>query len=703
MDMYGFRNEIHDLKIERNNAQIENTQLKSDLNHITQDAAQYMQCLKTLRLEVEELKMTLRDYSRKIESVGNEVSIRESEHFDLIRNLQCLNQKNSLLKTFKQNISNEFQSYTVRSTEAEKDIMKLEAYIQEKDCIIQSLERKVEEISSLRNQMEEQLHFKEKEKHGEAQELLDCHQTLQNFLMQREALSHQLTVSESCKDNIQKELEERETFTKLLENELASERQHSTNLENILHQTKTEFREIYLCNQRYQEDILGLSDKVVYLYERLGGERLENDRFQNNIEILREQITMARHKQIHSMKGELKQKQDILFSQTKNNSYTNFKRKVVVGSETKDIKGGIIKEKDQTLMEMRKNRVEYTRPLVTYKSCDASVQLKKQGERKCKSFNEKIKESDFRYRLYLEKLSKIQPCGKRNGKCIKKDTVHQCKQHILTNEKKNVENKKNSEDGVLRSNNQTTKLQAHCGLEYQNITAIYPDEMNYHKMYQENDVLESHPVVINRSENNFKVQGIPKEEKHFKENGKSDQTNSNDDVLGSELKTFTMEKFWKQVKEKKICANVIPNLMNENLCSETVQQNFNFRRQSTKINLRQPQIDLKRENKRSSDLKIIRHDDAGDQIIENESILTETEPMVKQSLVNENKNPTKGILQEIVCFKHETLANVDEYQKIEKITNEGYRKLQNKLERLKSQERKGHKYRSNRNNQTTRA
>lgn len=269
--------------------------------------------------------------------------------------------------------------------------------------------------------------------------------------------------------------------------------------------------------------------------------------------------------------------------------------------------------------------------------------------------------------------------------------------------KKMLKTKKNSEDSVLRSNNQTTKLQAHCGLEYQNITAIYPDEMNYHKMYQENDVLESHPVVINRSENNFKVQGIPKEEKHFKENGKSDQTNSNDDVLGSELKTFTMEKFWKQVKEKKICANVIPNLMNENLCSETVQQNFNFRRQSTKINLRQPQIDLKRENKRSSDLKIIRHDDAGDQIIENESILTETEPMVKQSLVNENKNPTKGILQEIVCFKHETLANVDEYQKIEKITNEGYRKLQNKLERLKSQERKGHKYRSNRNNQTTRA
>lgn len=686
--MEQLRNEIRDLEIQRNSTLFENEQLHSDLIQATQDAVHFMGLLKKSRVEQEELQIQLKDYFCEIERVENELSSREYEHSDLIQHLNFLNQEASMLKTKKQTSSDELQSYKEKITEAEKEIMKLEAYILEKECVVKSLERKLVEISSFRNQLEEQLQCIEKEKHGETQELAHCQQTLQDLLMQKEALCHQLTASERCIEKIERELEERKTFMCLLQEELTRERQHSIKCENFLRETKMEFREVRLCNQRYQEEILGLSDKVAYLYAKLQDERLENNSFQTNIETLREQITTARHEQSYSMKRELEQKHVTLLSKSKDISHANFNTKIN-RKETKNCK---------KIMKERRHLIESRKTFVNNVSCGASVHLQKQGERLSKTCNEKIKESDLRYMLYLENVTKIQSYEEKKNKRKKKDTDQQCRQYMPRKNKEKNHNiktfdmdesifKKNEEQKTnfqvqcqLISNNNIVNLRTNCPLTKDK---IHTNELELKDL--KNNILERLCSEINRSEDPSKIQKISKEGKYSRGKGKSVKGNT-DVLLSEEMKTITMEHFSKKVNKPEITYNKMPNKVKDGHSNEHAQQDSNFQKQPARTNLLQSEFNSTKinENIDSSDF---RQDVTKEKFIISPSKRVET---VQQVFTNTNNNCTKITMQQALCFKNKGINSayhhLEKSKKIEKITDDGHRKLQDKLNWLKTQE-----------------
>ncbi|KAI5748126.1 kinesin-like protein KIN-7O isoform X1 [Diaphorina citri] len=293
--MEHLRAEIRDLEVERNNALCENKRLQMDLYQATQEALHSKRLLDATNTDVEELKRQVQQYCCDVKQMDDMLNRKEKERVDLLKHLKFISQETAALENSNQILDTDLKRCRQQLTEAEKEIMRLEACIQDKECVIKSLEGKLQELSCLTSQLEGQLQCAREEKYHQSEELTRCQESLQQLLMQKEALRHQLAVSENCKTKIEDELHDRKGIIATIQDQLNKERCHSANLEDVLRQTKTEMHEVCLSNQRYQEEITGLSEKVEFLMRKLHEEQEENEAFHRNIEDIRKEITTARY------------------------------------------------------------------------------------------------------------------------------------------------------------------------------------------------------------------------------------------------------------------------------------------------------------------------------------------------------------------------------------------------------------------------
>uniref|UniRef100_A0A8D8R2I0 Centrosomal protein of 135 kDa n=1 Tax=Cacopsylla melanoneura TaxID=428564 RepID=A0A8D8R2I0_9HEMI len=293
--MEHLRAEIRDLEIERNNALCENKRLQNDFYQVSQEAIHSKRVLDATKTELEELKCQVQQYCSELKHLEDMLSRKEAERMDLLKHLKFISQETAALESSNQILDCDLKRCRQQLTEAEKEIMRLEACIQDKECVIKSLEGKLQELSCLTSQLEGQLQCAREEKYHQGEDLTRCQETLQQLIMQKEALRHQLVASENCKNKIEEELNDRKGIIVTLQDQLNKERCHSANLEDILRQTKSEMHEVCLSNQRYQEEIAGLNEKVDYLMRKLQQEQDENETFHRNIEDIRKEITTARY------------------------------------------------------------------------------------------------------------------------------------------------------------------------------------------------------------------------------------------------------------------------------------------------------------------------------------------------------------------------------------------------------------------------
>lgn len=301
--MEHLRSEIRDLETERNNALCENKRLQNDMYQATQDALRSKRLLDSTKTEMEELKCQVQQYANELHHMEDHLCKKEQERMELLKHLKFISQETATLESSNQMLDADLKRCRQQLTEAEKEIMRLEACVQDKECVIKSLEGKLQELSCLASQLEGQLQCAREEKYHQGEDLSRCQESLQQVVMQKEALRHQLAVSESCRTKIEEELHDRKGIIVTLQDQLNKERCHSANLEDVLRQTKSEMHDVCLSNQRYQEEIAGLSEKVEYLMRKLQQEQEENEAFHKNIEDIRKEITTARYKN-HAPSGD---------------------------------------------------------------------------------------------------------------------------------------------------------------------------------------------------------------------------------------------------------------------------------------------------------------------------------------------------------------------------------------------------------------
>lgn len=289
------RAEIRDLEIERNNALCENKRLQNEFYQTTQEALHTKRVLEATRTELEEMKNQVRQYSCDVKHMEELLNRKENERMDLLKHLKFISQETAALENSNQILDTDLKECRQHLIEAEKEIMRLEACVQDKECAIKSLEGKLQELSCLTSQLEGQLQCAREEKYQQGEDLTRYQESLQQLMMQKEALRHQLQASENCKTKIEDELHDRKGIIVTLQDQLNKERCHSANLEDILRQTKSEMQDVCISNQRYQEEIAGLNEKVDYLMRKLQQEQEENEAFHRNIEDIRKEITTARY------------------------------------------------------------------------------------------------------------------------------------------------------------------------------------------------------------------------------------------------------------------------------------------------------------------------------------------------------------------------------------------------------------------------
>lgn len=484
------RAEIRDLEIERNNAVCESDRLQTDLYEVTQEKVHLERILETSRIETEELKAQLKFYCSEVQRFEEDLCCKENERADVLTHLKFLSLEATELETNKKCLSEELCNCKQKLTEAEKEIMRLEACIEEKECTIKSLEGKLQELACLTTQLEEHLRCTQQEKYCQGQELAHCQQTLQELLMQKEALCHQLTTCESCKTQIEEELRERKCCISILQDELAKERHHSSNLEDLMRKTKMEMHDVCLCNQRYQEEILGLSEKIQFLCAKLEEEKQENVNFHMNIETLRKQIMTSRHEKSYSMKEELKQNQRMSMSMATGKDHVRMsdlsKPKHMSPSH---FNGNAFKmKKDCYQRNMMKSNQRYSivsgEPAVRHpsKSYACHSNFHKGGESANRFYNENVKEADLRYQLYLENLNKIQSYAK-----IYKNQKKKPPRHYKENNSKNGNNRKLLDDGTESINMEYERLDT----EADNNLSITASNTNSHGEPYEKPVSKS--------------------------------------------------------------------------------------------------------------------------------------------------------------------------------------------------------------------
>lgn len=289
------RAEIRDLEVERNNALCENKRLQSDIYQATQESLRTKRLLDAAKIEVEEIRAEVQKYGGEAQQLEELLNRKETERLELLKHLKYISQETATLESSNQMLDADLKRCRQQLTEAEKEIMRLEACVEDKACVVKSLEGKLQELSCLASQLEGQLQCAREEKYHQGEDLSRCQESLQQVIMQKEALRHQLAVSESCKAKIEQELHDRKGILVTLQDQLNKERCHSANLEDVLRQTRSEMHEVCLSNQKYQEEIAGMSEKVEFLARKLQQEQEQNESFHRNIEDIRKEITTTRY------------------------------------------------------------------------------------------------------------------------------------------------------------------------------------------------------------------------------------------------------------------------------------------------------------------------------------------------------------------------------------------------------------------------
>ncbi|KAL1461571.1 hypothetical protein WDU94_013454 [Cyamophila willieti] len=636
------RAEIRDIEVEKKNAFFENNRLQLDLYSVTQEVLHLRHALETSVAESEELKAQLKFYCIEVQRITEELRTKEIERSDLVKHLKFLGQEASALGNNRECLSEELKNCKLKLTESEKEIMRLEACIEEKECTIKSLEGKLQEIACLSNQLEEQLECIQQEKYCQGQELVSCRETLQELLMQKEALCHQLKTCECCKAKLEEELNERKCIINVLQEELAKERHHSSDLEDLLRKTKIEMNDVCLCNQRYKEEILGLSEKINFLCGKLNEEKQEHEDYQLDIETLRKQIMTARHEKSYYMKEDLK------FTQ---------RHSVGIAAGGNQVRiSGLSKLKTIPTENRMKSNNRYSamcvepstrRPSVSY-----ATQYQKRGESTNKSYNDNIKEADLRYQLYLENLNKIQSYAHTYKNQKKNKNNRQCKQFNLGKNRKHLEEE--FFGGGYDRNRDCNALYKHRNKNVSNENFETPP--NTSQDLQRNGENNNDSRKIELKENDTDSKNLNKNSLDPVSNGviEKNANAKNNSQTSSEfesLKSTTGENGPKESIEAesqdKDGNKLIPNIQ----VSQATNSSNKNNKYGTSSN----------ENEQKSD------------------IIPPVITTVQQALVD-NTVPTKVMFQQTYSFQ----SRSDSIKKIDEITNDGHRKLQMKLNRLKS-------------------
>lgn len=641
--MEQLRAEIRDLELGRNNFMLENDRLQSDLQQVTEEAFHFIHSWEKLRKTIENLKLQSKYYYCEVQRIDNELCSKENERLDLIKHLKYLKEEASKIETNNLCLLENSKSCKKKLLEAEKEIMSLEAIMEGRKCDIKSLEENVQELSSLTTQLEEQLQCIQEEKCSQIQELSHCQQALEELLIQKEALCNQLSTNEYRKKKIERDFEEQETAIGILENELSEEQERSNYLENLLRQTKTEVLEVCLCNQRFQEEILGLNDKMEFLCAKVQGKQNENENYHKNIEILRKQIMLARHEKSYAMKKELRQ------TRRHTVAVTDLKDQLNTSRELRIISHSINRE---PMNRKEKNDSKYSMKNTRYKKADGEKSKKQSSshsfvieshrpqekQNASNITNSKIKKADTRYSLFLENLTKMNSYAK-NSKTSKNEKTRQCEQSSIKSKKRlDALNKKTlcKDYGHLRNKGGNSDIEGFATSNLvQQDTSFNCENLGTPIQYSKEHISSNNS--LSRDIKHKLMKNLDVELNEAKEISNQDREN----FSAQEIKKLKSDKFYKKSIEK--------NLLNEHITGTNATEKDN------------------------SNFSNINRDKYATVMSVHKVFTKNCDKYIKNGQQDSNFLGNK-------CFKE--MSRYRDYKKteqIEKIANEGHRKLQKKL------------------------
>ncbi|KAL1458989.1 hypothetical protein WDU94_011008 [Cyamophila willieti] len=287
---------IRELESERNAALNDNKALQSELYRVTQESVQNKRYWESAKDELGELKQTLQHYCSEVQHLQDLNQKKDEDRIELIGHIRFMNQEKTELESLNEKLNRDVRTGREHLAEAEKEILRLQRTLQDKDYGVKLMEDKIQEMSHVMREMESAHARMQQEKHLLGEQLAQCKNSLQMSLMHEESLRHQLATVENSKLTVDNELEERKLLIVSLHEELAREKGAVDNLEKALRQIRSDMNATCIGHQKKEEEIVCLHERIRDLTGKLNHKQDEQEAIRRNVEDIRKEVvSMKRH------------------------------------------------------------------------------------------------------------------------------------------------------------------------------------------------------------------------------------------------------------------------------------------------------------------------------------------------------------------------------------------------------------------------
>ncbi|KAI5751891.1 hypothetical protein M8J77_011811 [Diaphorina citri] len=294
-DMETFTAIIRELEAERNTALQDNKVLQNELCQVTQEVIQTKRYWESCKSEAEELKQTLNHYCSEVEHLQNVIHKKEEERMEMMNHMNFMSQENSELKSMNEAMNREVKTGREHLNEAEKEIIRLQRYVQDKDYSVKLLEEKLQDMAQVMKEREIQHQQIQEERHHLSDQLSQYKNSLQVSVMHEETFRHQLASIENTNIKLEQELEDRKHLVEKLHEELEKEKSNAHNMNEALRQIRSDMHGACLEQQKNEEEMLSLHQVILTLNNKLSQKQEENEAIRRNVEdIVKEIATLKR-------------------------------------------------------------------------------------------------------------------------------------------------------------------------------------------------------------------------------------------------------------------------------------------------------------------------------------------------------------------------------------------------------------------------
>uniref|UniRef100_A0A8D8X6S2 Uncharacterized protein n=1 Tax=Cacopsylla melanoneura TaxID=428564 RepID=A0A8D8X6S2_9HEMI len=281
---------IRELESERNAALNNNKALQSELYRLTQESVQNKRYWDSAKDEVVDLKQTLQHYYSEVQHLQDMNQKKDEDRIELIGHIRFMNQEKTEMESVNEKLNRDVRTGREHLAEAEKEILRLQRAIQDKDYGVKLMEDKIQEMSHVMGELESAHVRTQQDKHLLAEQLAQCKNSLQMSLMHEESLRHQLASLENCKLTVDNELEERKLVIVSLHEELSREKGNVDNLEKALRQIRSDMNAACIGHQKKEEEITCLHERIRDLTGKLNQRQDEQEAIRRNVEDIRQEV-----------------------------------------------------------------------------------------------------------------------------------------------------------------------------------------------------------------------------------------------------------------------------------------------------------------------------------------------------------------------------------------------------------------------------